>query len=74
MTNVNQTQEIQADDLEIVAEERSNRVETAAWLAGVSAFLGFITLNSQASIGAGIAFVGVEGMVAVVCYFILRTR
>ena len=72
MTNVNQTQEREAGDTQTPASERSHRVETAAWLAGVSAFMGFLTLNSNASIGAGIAIVGLAGMVTLVCYFILR--
>jgi hypothetical protein len=74
MTNVSQTQEMQTDQMEVAAEERSHRVTTTAWLAGASAFLGFMTLESKATIGAGIAFVGIAGMVAVVCYFILRAR
>jgi hypothetical protein len=74
MTNENQTQAIQADEIENATEERSGRVETAAYLAGFSAFFGFVTLPKEATIGTGIAFVGIAGMVAVVCYFILRAR
>ena len=44
---------------------------TTACLAGVSAILAFMTLMSNASIGAGLAGVGIPGMIAVVSYFIL---
>jgi hypothetical protein len=74
MTNANQTQEIQTDEVETAAEGRSGRVETAAYLAGFSAFIGFVMLPRDATIGTGIAIAGIAGMVAAVCYFILRAR
>ena len=74
MTSENQTQAIQADQIENATDERSDRVGTAAYLAGFSAFIGFVMLPKEATIGTGIAFVGIAGMVAAVCYFILRTR
>jgi hypothetical protein len=79
MTTANQTREATAADYaptpaEIAAEERSNRVGTAAWLAGLSAFFGFMTFSNVNTIGAGIAFVGVAAMVTVVCCFILRSK
>ena len=74
MTNANQTQEIQTDEIETATKKRSCRVETAAYLAGFSALIGFVMLPRDATFGTGIAFVGIAGMVAVACYFILRAR
>lgn len=79
MPNANQTQEATAADYaptpaEIAAEESSNRVGTAAWLAGFSALFGFMTFSKVTTIGSGIAFAGVAAMVTVVCCFILRSK
>jgi hypothetical protein len=74
MTNTNQAQEIQTDEIGTAAKERSGRVTMVAYLAGFSALMGFVMLPNQATIGTGIAFAGIAGMVAVVCCFILRSR
>jgi len=79
MTNANQTQEATAADYaptpaEIAAEESSNRVTTAAYLAGFSALFGFMNFSNVTTIGAGIAFASIAAMVTVVCCFILRSK
>lgn len=75
MTNTNQTQETEAD--EIADEARSGRVWTAAFLAALSAYFGFMVLlllPKETTVGTGIAIAGIASMVAAVCYFIVRAR
>ena len=77
MTNANEKQEIEADEVESVDEARSNRVWTAAFLAALSAYFGFMVLlllPKETTIGTGIAIAGIASMVAAVCYFIVRAR
>jgi hypothetical protein len=74
MTETTQTHELPEHDIETASEERSDRFSTAAYLAGSTAFFGFIMLDHNMSVGAGIAVVGIAGMVTAVCYFILRAR
>lgn len=57
---------------EQLAAARAQRVTAAAWLAGITAVVALGTMSSTATIGAGLAVIGVAGMVTAVCYFILR--
>lgn len=54
------------------AASSSERVTAAAWLAGVSAVVGFCSLSQDASIGTGLGALGISAMVAIVCCYILR--
>ena len=74
MTNANQTQEKEADEIETTDGAGSSRVWSAAFLAGFTAYFALLLLPKDATIGTGIAFAGVAGMVTVVCCFILRSR
>lgn len=53
---------------------KSKRVTAAAWLAGVSAVVALDCVGSNASLGTGVAVLGISAMVALVCYFILRDK
>ncbi|HWC58974.1 MAG TPA: hypothetical protein VHC44_04700 [Verrucomicrobiae bacterium] len=72
MTETTETHALPQHDIKADSVEGSNRFSTAASLAGFSAFFGFVMLDHNMSIGAGIAVVGIAGMVTAVCYFILR--
>lgn len=54
------------------AAARAQRVTATAWLAGITAVVALGTMSSTATIGSGLAVIGVAGMVTAVCYFILR--
>ena len=54
------------------AAARAHRVTATAWLAGITAVVALGTMSSSATIGTGLAVIGVAGMVTAVCYFILR--
>jgi hypothetical protein len=54
------------------ATARAHRVTATAWLAGITAVVALGTMSSSATIGTGIAVVGIAGMVTAVCYFILK--
>ncbi|HSH95007.1 MAG TPA: hypothetical protein VK968_12730 [Roseimicrobium sp.] len=69
MTSTPEAQETQKQ-----SEDRSHRITTVAWLAGVSAVLGFLSLSSDMTLGAAIAYVAISGMVAAACYWILHAR
>ena len=51
---------------------RSSRIQTVAWLAGVTAVVALGSLRESASFGVGLAVIAVSGMVAFVSYLILR--
>ena len=68
----NQTSDSERD--ERIAAARSQRVTTAAWLAGITAVIALGDLKSDASLGAGLAVVGVSTMVAFVCFIIVRDK
>jgi hypothetical protein len=74
MNNATQTREIDIEHAECAAEERTHRVTATAWLTGITAFLGFMTFEKDATIGAGLSFVAIAAMVATVCYFILKGK
>ena len=74
MTETTQTQDLPNHDMATTSKERLHRVSTAAYLAGGTAFFGFVMLDHDLSIGAGIAVAGIAAMVAAVCYFILRAE
>ena len=75
MTNIIEHRVPDSDRTEPATIARSHRITTAAWLAGVSAVVGFAAVNSgDMTIGAGLGAIGISGMVATVCYFILRDR
>ncbi|MEW6301968.1 MAG: hypothetical protein AB1705_00760 [Verrucomicrobiota bacterium] len=54
----------------------THRVTAAAWLAGISAVVGFACLaeDTNVSVGKGIAVASLSAMVVGVCYFILRSK
>lgn len=54
------------------AAARAHRVTATAWLAGITAVVALGTMSSTATIGAGLAVIGIAGMVTAVCYFILK--
>lgn len=74
MTEATTNQISASEQDESTATAKSHRVTTAAWLAGVTAVVALGTMSSSASVGAGLGVIGVSGMVALVCYFILRDR
>lgn len=53
---------------------KSQRVNTVGWLAGSTAIIALLTLSADASIGVGLAVIGISAMVTVVSYLILRDR
>jgi hypothetical protein len=63
-----------SDRMESAAAKRSQDVTVAAWLAGVTAVVGFLTLGTDATFGSGFGAVGISGMVTIVCYLILRAK
>lgn len=74
MTDATTNQMSAAEQDERTSAAKSHRVTTVAWLAGVTAVVALGTMNGDATIGAGLGVIGVSGMVALVCYLILRDR
>lgn len=74
MTEATTNQMSASEQDERTATAKSHRVTTVAWLAGVTAVVALGTMNGEATIGAGLGVIGVSGMVALVCHYILRDR
>jgi hypothetical protein len=53
---------------------KSQHVTTVGWLTGITAVVALLSLSNSASLGMGVGVLGVCGMVAVVCYLLLRNR
>ena len=53
---------------------KPDRVSTVAWLTGITAVVALMVLSDSPSVGTGLGVIGVCGMVAVVCYLVLRDR
>jgi hypothetical protein len=71
------TMENQARDSacdESAAAKKSQRVNTVAWLAGITAVVALLAMSESPSVGMGLGVIGVCGMVAFVCYMLLRDR
>ena len=56
----------------LAAKERTKRVESAGWTAGLSAFflVGALTANGSWPMAVGV--VAIAAMVATTCYFMLK--
>lgn len=65
---------LKSEEVAEQSTERSGRITTVAWMVGIVGVFAALCIESQMSIGSGIAFAAVAAMVTVVAVAMLRAK